>query len=62
MNNIEMRHYSGHASEKEVLLLPYSCYKIVDDSSSNPEDAKILKDVLTITLEYAGIHSEGAKA
>ena len=43
MSNIEMRHYSGIASEQEVLFLPLSCFKVIDirDSTYKNDNLKI---------------------
>ena len=51
MSNIEMRHYSGIASEQEVLFLPLSSFKIVNiyDSKYNNTNIKIIK------LNYVGM-------
>ena len=54
MSNVEMRHYSGIASEQEVLFLPLSCFKIIDvwDSLFNNTKIKI------ITLNYVGMYNK----
>lgn len=54
MSNVEMRHYSGIASEKEVLFLPLSCFKIIDvwDSLFNKTNIKIIK------LNYVGMYNK----
>ena len=45
VNNVEMRHYSGIASEQEVLFLPLSSFKVVDlkDSTLDNKEIKIIK-------------------
>lgn len=54
MSNIEMRHYSGFASEQEVLFLPLSCFEVtsIDDSVFNEKNIKIIK------LNYVGMHNK----
>jgi len=51
-----MRHYSGMASEQEVLFLPLSCFKIIDlcDSLFNDTKIKLIK------LNYVGIYNKKA--
>ena len=54
MSNIEMRHYSGIASEQEVLFLPLSCFKVtkIDDSVFENTNIKIIK------LNYVGMFNK----
>ena len=54
MSNIEMRHYSGFASEQEVLFLPLSCFEVtsIDDSVFNEKNIKIIK------LNYVDMHNK----
>jgi hypothetical protein len=54
MSNIEMRHYSGFASEQEVLFLPLSCFEVtsIDNSVFNEKNIKIIK------LNYVGMHNK----
>jgi len=54
MSNIEMRHYSGFASEQEVLFLPLSCFKVTDIKDSIYKK-KILK---IIKLDYVGMYNK----
>ena len=51
MSNVEMRHYSTYASEKEVLFFPLSSFRItkLDDETYMNKKIKIIK------LNYVGI-------
>lgn len=51
VNNIEMRHYSGLAHEREVLFLPDSCFAIKRIQLDNGRGYHI------IYLEYIGVLS-----
>lgn len=51
MSNIEMRHYSGFASEEEVLFLPLSVFKLIKTSEEEFQGKKIKK----ISLNYVGM-------
>ena len=46
-----MRHYSGLASEKEVLFLPLSSFRVTDTDDSMFENKKIK----IIKLNYVGM-------
>ena len=52
MSNIEMRHYSGYATEQEVLFLPLSSFKVNDiyDFKYKNNEIKIIK------LNYVGMY------
>jgi len=54
MSNVEMRHYSGIASEQEVLFLPLSSFKVtkIEDDLYKNKKIKILK------LNYVGIFNK----
>ena len=51
ISNVEMRHYSGIASEQEVLFLPLSAFRVTDIIDSTFMDKKIK----IIKLSYAGM-------
>ena len=51
MSNVEMRHYSGLASKKEVLFLPLSSFRVTDTDDSMFENKKIK----IIKLDYVGM-------
>ena len=53
MSNVEMRHYSGIASEQEVLFFPLSSFRITDIMDSKFENKKIK----IIKLNYFGMNS-----
>ena len=54
MSNVEMRHYSTFATEKEVLFLPLSSFRITDIS-----DSKFMnKNIKIIKLNYVGMLSK----
>ena len=54
MSNVEMRHYSGIATEQEVLFLPLSSFKVtkIEDSLFKNKKIKIIK------LDYVGIYNK----
>ena len=51
MSNIEMRHYSGFASEQEVLFLPLSSFELIDISDSIYKE----KTIKEIEFIYVGM-------
>ena len=50
ISNVEMRHYSGIATEKEVLFLPLSSFKVIDLNEITFQNQKIK----IIKLNYVG--------
>ena len=54
MSNVEMSHYSGIASEQEVLFLPLSSFKVtkIEDNLYKNKKIKIIK------LNYVGIFNK----
>ena len=54
MSNVEMRHYSGIATEQEVLFLPLSSFKVtkIEESLFKNKKIKIIK------LDYVGIYNK----
>ena len=54
MSNIEMRHYSGIASEQEVLFLPLSCFKVNDIRDSVYKN----KNLKIIIFDYVGMYNK----
>ena len=51
MSNVEMRHYSGFATEKEVLFLPLSVFRI-----TYIDEGKFYgKKIMVIKLNYVGM-------
>ena len=54
MSNIEMRHYSGIASEQEVLFLPLSCFKVTDIRDSLYKN----KNLKIIIFDYVGMYNK----
>ena len=54
MSNIEMRHYSGIASEQEVLFLPLSCFKVTDIRDSVYKN----KNLKIIIFDYVGMYNK----
>ena len=51
MSNIEMRHYSGIASEQEVLFLPLSSFELIDRRDSIYKE----KTIKEIEFIYVGM-------
>ena len=53
MSNIEMRHYSGIASEQEVLFLPLSSFELIDirDSVYNEKTIKEIEFIYVGMLD-----------
>ena len=51
MSNVEMRHYSGFATEEEVLFLPLSAFRVtnIEKTSAYNKEARIIK------LNYVGM-------
>ena len=51
MSNVEMRHYSGFATEEEVLFLPLSVFRVtnIEKTSAYNKEARIIK------LNYVGM-------
>ena len=51
MSNVEMRHYSGFATEEEVLFLPLSAFRLtcIEKTSAYNKEARIIK------LNYVGM-------
>ena len=53
MSNVEMRHYSGIATEQEVLFLPLSCFEVTNISDSVFKN----KNIKIIRLNYVGMNN-----